>query len=142
MRFVTIGLGIMMLGGVAVVGCLPKPKQEYTNDQLKQVDSLEEVMRVQAATMDPQFSKIGNTKFSDADYTALVSAGQRIQTSAEVVRTKHSAKRPPSFAAFAEQLGKYAGELTAAAEAKDASRSSAALQQMRDTCRACHKEHR
>lgn len=141
MRFVTIGLALVVLGGAAV-GCLPKPKQEYSNEQLKQVDSLEEVMRVQAATMDPQFSKIGNAKFTDVEFAALVSAGQRIQTSAEVVREKHSAKRPPSFAAFAEQLGKYAGELTAAAEAKDASRSSAALQQMRDTCRACHKEHR
>lgn len=140
MRFVTIGLALVLMGGA--VSCLPKPKQDYSNEQLKQVDSLEEVMRVQAATMDPQFSKIGNTKFTDAEFAALVSAGQRIQTSSEVVRTKHSTKRPASFAAFAEQLGKYAGELSAAAEAKDAARSSAALQQMRDTCRACHKEHR
>lgn len=141
MRFVTIGLAWVLLAG-ATVGCLPKPKQDYSNEQLKQLDSLEEVMRVQAATMDPQFAKIGNTKFTDPEFAALVSAGQRLQTSSEVVRTKHSAKRPPSFAAFAEQLGKYAGELSAAAEAKDASRASAALQQMRDTCRACHKEHR
>jgi hypothetical protein len=140
MRLLNIGLGVLLCGVLA--GCLPKPKQEYTNEQLKQIDSLEEVMRVQAATMDPQFGKIGSTKFSDADFTVLVSAGQRMQASAEVVREKHSAKRPPSFASFAEQLGKYAGELTAAAEAKDAARSSAALQQMRDTCRACHKEHR
>jgi cytochrome c556 len=129
---------MLLLCGTA---CLPKPKQNYTNDQLKQIDSLEEVMRVQAATMDPQFGKIGS-KFSDADYAVLLTAGQRMQASAETVREKFSAKRPPSFASFAEQLGKYAGELQAAAEAKDAGRASAALQQMRDTCRACHKEHR
>ena len=141
MRLVTMGLGMVLL--VATMsGCLRKPKQDYTNDQLRQINSLEEVMRVQAETMDPQFGKIGNAKFTEAEFTVLVSAGQRLQASAETVRANHSAKRPPSFASFAEQLGKYAVELSAAAEAKDAARSSTALQQMRDTCRACHKEHR
>jgi hypothetical protein len=118
---------------------MPKPKQDR-NDQLKPVQSLEEIMRGQAAAMDPQFKKIGSV--ADADYAILISAGQRIQASADVVRDKHSAQRPPSFASFAEQLGKYAGELVAAAQAKDSARSSAALEAMRDTCRACHKEHR
>ncbi len=141
MRCLTIGLGMLLLGAT-LGGCVPKPKQVYTNDQLKQVESLEEVMRVQAATMDPQFGKIGNAQFTEAEFAAMVGAGQHLQASAGVVREKHSSKRPPSFASFAEQLGKYAGELTAAAEAKDAVRASTALQQMRDTCRACHKEHR
>jgi cytochrome c556 len=141
MRLMTIGLGLLLMAAT-MSGCLRKPKQDYTNDQLRQINSLEEVMRVQAATMDPQFGKIGSTKFTDAEFAQLVSAGQRMQASAEVVRQNHSAKRPPSFASLAEQLGKYATELSAAAEAKDAARSSTALQQMRDTCRACHKEHR
>ena len=131
------GLGV---GGT--LGCVPKPKQEYSNDQLKQVGSIEELMRVQAQTMDPQFAKIGQGAYNDAEFAAMASAGHRIKTSSEVIRDQMSQGRPDSFKGYAGELGTRADELIAAAEAKDAGRASTALTAIRTTCRTCHKEHR
>lgn len=139
--------GLRMLAASALlvgvsVGCVPKPKQEYTNDQLKQVASLEELMRVQAQTMDPQFAKIGQGSFTDSEFAAAATAGQRIKASAEEIRDRMSNGRPPSFSAFAGELATRAGELITAANGKDATGISTALGAIRTTCRACHKEHR
>lgn len=133
----------LVCGATATLsGCLPKPKQAYSNEQLQQVDSLEEIMRVQAQTMDPQFAKIGQTRFSDDEIAALVGAGQRMQVSAEVVRKRFSPGRPAGFAELAAQFGSQAGELVTAAQAKDHAKVSTALSAIRDTCRHCHKEFR
>lgn len=127
---------------VTAAGCLPKPKQTYSNDQLQQLDSLEEIMRVQAQTMDPQFAKIGQAAFSDEELNTLVAAGQRMQVSAETIRKRHGSARPPGFAVLAAQFGTQAGELVGAAQVKDHAKVSASLSAMRETCRGCHKEFR
>jgi hypothetical protein len=123
-------------------GCVPKPKQDYTTEQVTHIESLEELMRVQAQTADPQFSKIGQSAYTDQDFAGMVAAAQKLQATAETIRTHHSTNRPPSFATYATRLGEQAGELLAAAQAKDAAKASGALTGIRDTCRTCHREHR
>jgi hypothetical protein len=100
------------------MGCLPKPKQDYTMEQLKAMESLEEIMRVQASTMDPQFAKIGK-QLVEEDFALLSKAATRMQATAEAVVAKHSDKRPAGFKTLAEQFGKQAADLVAAADAKD-----------------------
>lgn len=123
-------------------GCLPKPKQDYSLEQIGQIGSLEEIMRVQAQTMDPLFGKRGQGAFSDAEFASMAAAGKRVQATSTVIRDKLAAGHKPSFATFAGQLVTQAGDLVAAADAKDGAKASATLGAMRDTCRGCHKENR
>lgn len=124
------------------LGCVPKPKQDYSADQVKQIESLEELMRVQAQTADPQFNRIGQASYSDQDYASMTDAAHRLQATAETIRTKFSQNRPPSFSTYATRLGEQATELLAAIQAKDVAKTSSTLTGIRDTCRTCHKEHR
>jgi cytochrome c556 len=143
MRVSSLALAAGLLFFVAAGGgCVRKPKQDYTNDQVKQLESLEELMRVQAQTADPQFNKIGQDSYNDRDYAGMTDAAQRLQATSETLRTRLSQNRPPSFATYAARLGEQAGELLAASQAKDAAKASAALTGIRDTCRTCHREHR
>lgn len=140
MRVARITIGVALLAWGAV-GCLPKPKADYTLEQLKQMDNLEEIMRVQAATMDPQWKKMSG-ELKAADFGILAEAGARIEATAEAIRARHSEKRQPGFLTLAEQLGKQAKDLVAASTAKDAEHTQTALRAMKETCATCHKEYR
>lgn len=141
MRVVRIVVAVALFGAGAA-GCLPRPKQDYTLEQLKQMDSLEEIMRVQAATMDPQWKKMGPAALTAADFGALAEAGQRMEATAEAIRTRHSEKRQPGFLTLAEQFGKQARELVGYATAKDGEHTKTALKAMKETCATCHREYR
>jgi cytochrome c556 len=135
---IIIGAALLSFGAA---GCVPKPKQDYTLEQLRQMENLEEIMHVQAATMDPQWKKMSG-ELSAADFGVLAEAGARIEATAEAIRTKHSEKRQPGFLTLAEQLGKQAKDLVAATTAKDAEHTRTALRAMKETCATCHKEYR
>jgi hypothetical protein len=129
---------------LSLIACLPKPKQDYTVDQIPQINSLEEIMRVQAQTMDPLFAKRNQASYSADEFTAMAEAGRRIQVTSATVRDKFATQgqRKPSFATFAGQLNAQAGDLLAAADGKDAQRAAATLRSMKQTCAGCHKENR
>jgi len=127
---------------VFTAGCVPKPKQDYSPEQVKELDSLEELMRVQAQTADPQFNHIDQTAFTDVEYASIADAARRLQVTSETLRTRHSQNRPPSFTTYATRLFELSGELLNATQAKDVGKTSATLSSIRDTCRTCHKEHR
>lgn len=123
-------------------GCVPKPKKDYTTEQVKEIESLEELMRVQAQTADPQFSRIDQTTFTDAEFASLADAAHRLQSTAETLKNRHTQNRPPTFTTYATRLSELSGELFGAAQAKEAGKISPLLTSIRETCRTCHKEHR
>jgi cytochrome c556 len=127
--------------GLSLAGCLPKPKQAYTLEQIPQINDLEEIMRVQAATMDPLFGKRGQASFTKEEFAAMAEGGKRTATTAGQL-SRFAAGKKPSFATFAEQLIRGAQDLSAAAEAGDAAKVSATLGAMKDTCKGCHRENR
>ena len=139
-RPLTVPIVLLLLG--LLPACVPRPTQSYTIEQIPQIPSLKEVMRVQAGTMDPLFKKRGQTSFTPAEFTTLAEAGRRIEATSAAVRDKFAAGRPPGFATFAGQLNGQAADLSAAAQAQDAAKTSAALRAMKETCRGCHKEFR
>ena len=142
MRSRILAFSAAVVVAAAVGGCVPKPKQAYSNDQIKQLESLEELMRVQAEAADPQFGRIGQASFSEAEYANLGVLGQKLQATSEAITSRFSQNRPPSFSSYAKRLGEQAGELFTASQAKDAGKASAALTGIRETCKTCHKEHR
>lgn len=136
-----LGLCVIWALGMGT-GCLAKPKQSYSTEQLKQVESLEEIMRVQAEAADPLFAKTGQASFSDGDFAAMILLAHKLETTAESLKTRFSQNRPPSFGTYAGRMGEQATELFNSAHTKDAAKASLALTGIRETCRTCHKEHR
>lgn len=135
-------LGALVLSGLAGAGCLRAPKQTYPVDQIQQIESLEEIMRVQAQAMDPLFRKRSQTTFSPDELTQFGAAAQRLQATAATLRQKFAAKYKPSFVTYADALGQSAADLATAATAADPARTAAALGAIRDTCRGCHRDNR
>lgn len=142
MRSRILAISAAVLVAAAVSGCVPKPKQAYSNDQIKQLESLEELMRVQAEAADPLFGRIGQASFTDAEFTNMSTLGQKLQAASEAISSRFSQNRPPSFSSYAKRLGEQAGELFTASQSKDAAKASASLSGIRETCKTCHKEHR
>jgi hypothetical protein len=102
---------------------------------IPKLTSLDDVMSNQAATMDPQFGKIGQAKFEDADFAMFADASVRI--AATSLKTKDFSKGP-EFDAFAMKLNDGAKALGAAAAAKDSAAANAALTNMKAACKDCH----
>ncbi len=131
-----------LLLAAAAAGCVPKPKANYTLEQIPQLNSLEEIMRVQAQAMDPVFAKRNQGSFTDEEYTAIAAAAGKVEVTSVTVRDKFAAGHKPSFVTYATDLNRNAGELLKAAQAKDAANTALLLQKTKDTCRGCHKENR
>jgi cytochrome c556 len=106
---------------------------------IPQLKSLEEVMDNQATTIDPQFKKIGQAKFDDAELAALSAASDRVQATS--VKTK-SFSKGTDFDQLATKLNEKAKALGVAAGAKDANGVNAALTDMKGLCKECHTKFR
>jgi cytochrome c556 len=127
---------------VLLSACVGAPKKNYSADEIKTIDDLEELMKVQAQTMDPLFKLRDQTAFSDAQFGSLADAGRMIQATSATARDRFATGHKPSFATFAEKLNQQAAELTSAADAKDAGRIRTTLSSLKTTCAGCHKENR
>ena len=125
-----------------LAGCVGAPKKNYQADEIKQIDDLEEVMKVQAKYMDPLFKKRDQPAFTDAEFGQMADAGRMIQATSATARDKFAGGHKPSFVTFAGTLNTQAGDLVGAAEGKDAAKSRTTLSAMKETCASCHKENR
>jgi hypothetical protein len=125
-----------------LAGCVGAPKKNYQADEIKQIDDLEEVMKVQAKYMDPLFKKRDQAAFTDAEFGAMADAGHMIQATSATARDKFANGHKPSFVTFAGTLNTQASDLASAADAKDAAKSRTTLSSMKETCANCHKENR
>lgn len=125
----------LSLGLFAIAACVPK--RDLPPDQISKLTKLDEVMDVQATIADPQFKKIGEASYADADWAAFTDLGSRIQVTA--AKAKDFSKGP-EFDKLADQLGGKAKELSAAATAKDSGAASTALTEMKATCKECHSK--
>jgi cytochrome c556 len=120
---------------------LPKPKKDYPTEEIGQISSLEELMRVQAQTIDPWFKKRDQKSFTDAEFNDAKAAGLRIQSSAKTVAGLGAGKKA-GFVELATQLEAQATDFANGADAKDPAKVTGALVAMKATCMSCHKAHR
>lgn len=123
---------------LAVIAC-GAPVKNTPIAEIPALPSLKDVMDNQATTADPQFAKRSNASFTDADYAGFTEASQRI--GATSLKIKDFSKGP-DFDALAMKLHGNAEALGKAAAAKDAAASSAALNDMKATCKECHSKFR
>ena len=127
---------------VALAGCVPQPKQDYTIAQIARIDALKELMRINAHVMDPLFSIRYQPVFSTAEKAAAERAGERVLATSAVVRDRLSAKRPKGFAVLADRLHNQARDVMVAAQADRDPDISVALDSIREVCSDCHRKYR
>lgn len=112
--------------------------------EIATLTKLGDVMDNQMGAADPQFAKIGNASYSDADYAAFGQASERLLATSTKVKefADKGFKDPAGFTALATRLNEKAKALGVAAAAKDAAGAKAALTEMKATCKECHSKHR
>jgi hypothetical protein len=123
---------------LAAVHCGAPVTNTPVND-IPKLTSLATVMDNQATVADPQWKKIGDKSYADADWAAFALTSERIQATS--LKTKDFSKGP-DFDALAMKLNEKAKALGTAATAKDAAGASAALGDMKATCKECHSKFR
>jgi hypothetical protein len=128
---------VLVLAALAAAACFPK--RDLPADQIAKLNKLEQLMDVQATIADPQFKKIGQTNYVDADWASFADVGARIQATS--LRIKEFSKGP-AMDELAMQLNSQAKALADAAQAKDAAGASKALSDMKATCKSCHQKFR
>jgi Cytochrome C' len=131
-------VGLLAVPVLSVLACGP-PHRDLPPDQIEKLGDLGQVMDVQATVADPQFKKIGETTYGDADWAAFADTGNRLQSTSKKVL---SFSKGPGFDALANQLHANAEKLSSAAAAKDAKAASDSLAAIKATCKECHSKFR
>jgi cytochrome c556 len=116
------------------------PKKNTPINEIPQLKTLEEVMDNQSTTADPQFAKMNNASFTDAELADLTNAAARLQATS--LKVKEFANGRTEFDAFAGQLNEKSKALATAASAKDPAGVRAALADMKAACKGCHAKFR
>jgi hypothetical protein len=111
------------------------PHRDYSPAQIEHLTKLDEVMDVQATVADPQFKKVGQPSYSDADWAAFADMGGRLQVTSLKI---HQFSKGPEFDQLADRLHAGAEALSAAASAKNAASASTTLGEIKVTCKTCH----
>lgn len=122
--------------------CVPQPSKQYTVEQVRQIDSLEELMRVNASKMDPWMAKRDQASFTPEEFAAMNQAALYLQASTARLEQKFGKSSPATFVAEAKRLGEGADKLITASKAKDAPGARASLTDVRNTCKSCHAKHK
>lgn len=129
---------LLLVAALVLASCVATKNTPLA--EIPKLASLEEVMDNQATTIDPQFKKIDQATFADAELAAIAVAAERVQATS--MKTKDFAKGRAEFEGFAMKLNEKAKALGAAATSKDAKVISATLTEMRQLCRDCHGKFR
>ena len=133
-------VGLLLCTVVLSSGCVPKPKKAYTVEQIPKIKDLEELMRVQAHTIDPWFARSDQTRFTDNDYDALVRAARTLKATAAAGRYRFSRDHSPDFTSHTNRLEADATRLETAAQSRAAAEIGPRLRAIRTTCQSCHEQ--
>lgn len=129
-------IAVLALGLLPCFACSP-PHLATPLPEIAKLGTLDQVMDNQATAADPQWKKIGATSYTDADYTEFMALAERIEATS--AKTKDFSKGP-EFDALAQRLGEKAKALGSAASVKNVAAASAALGEMKATCKECHSK--
>lgn len=127
---------LLVLAAVVFSACAPQGPVAI--EQIPTLETLKDVMHVQAKAADVHFKAIGTPR-TDADWPTLLDAAKRLEATG--VRTK-AFTQGPGFDKIADELSAHAAELTKAAETKDNAAADTALTAIKGACKSCHKEYK
>lgn len=129
---------VSSLAVAALAACGP-PKNFTPVEGIPKIQSLTELMDVQATAVDPQWGKATQESFSDAEFTELAEVGAKIDATSKHLK---GFSKGADFDALGTKLNEKANALSRAAAAKDAAGARAALTDMKATCKECHSKFR
>ena len=129
-------LAVLVAAGAAACG---PPMKQTPVEEIPKLTKLADVMDNQATAMDPLFKKIGQAQFTDEDWAALTAAATKVQATSLKIK---DFSKGAEFDALAMKLNQQATELGNTYATKDAAAANTALQNMKATCKDCHKKFR
>lgn len=118
------------------------PRRDYNVEQIANVKSLKELMRVQSTVADPRFKlarKLQGKSIDDAQFAEFVDMGNRLQATA---KRMSAFSKGPGFDKYVNDMAKQAAALEAAARGHDGSTTTSTALAIKNTCAACHGEFR
>lgn len=130
---------LLVSGLVVAVLAACTPTNNTPVEGIPKIQSLSELMAVQATAADPQFGKASQESFTDAEFTELAGVGAKIDATSKHLKTF---SKGPDFDALGMKLNEKANGLSTAAAAKDAAGARTALTDMKATCKECHSKFR
>jgi hypothetical protein len=128
----------------AAGACVPSPKKAYTPDEVQRLRDIREIMRIQAAKMDPLFDVEAQQTFDDAAFAQMKAASITVGNGTAVAMQQPAIADPfpTQFVDYAKDLQAHAFALGQAAEKKDGASAAAEIAVIHHICRACHSELR
>lgn len=119
------------------LGACSAPFKNTPLSDIPKLTRLSDVMDNAATTADPQFKKIGQATFTNAELASFAVTAERVAAAA--IKAKDFS-RGPEFDALAARLEAKAKALGVAAGSKDAMGAGTALKEMKATCKECHSK--
>jgi hypothetical protein len=134
---------LLLVACLALAACVPAPKKAYAPPEAETLKDMDEVMRVNAAYMDPLFARSDETKVEEATWGEMERAGTMMQSTGKALKQNDLASPyPAGFLTFAEALRAEGEKLSAAAKGRDAAEAQSAVRSIQNTCRSCHNQYR
>lgn len=134
---------LLLVAALALAACVPAPKKAYAPPEAETLKDTQEVMRVNAAYMDPLFAKSDETKVDEATWGEMERAGTMMQSTGKALKQNDLASPyPAGFLTFAEALRAEGANLSAAAKARNAAEANSTVRSIQNTCKSCHSQYR
>jgi cytochrome c556 len=139
----TIRMATALALVVAGIACTP-PARNFTDEQLKQVTSYDEIMWFMATQADPGFAyaTTADPKSIPPEKVAWLGEIGRKMRGAAARITEPAFSKGAGHDKLAAEFGEKAKALEAAAEARDTATTLQATRSLKETCAACHAAYR
>jgi hypothetical protein len=126
---------------VLLAACAP-PKRDYSVEQIQGVETLSELMWVQATVADPlmrQAKRLTPDKLTDELYAKYFDMGVRLRATTARMPAFNEAE---GFKKLSDQMLEQSVKLAEYAKAKQAKGTIDTARAIEQTCTACHDEYR
>ncbi len=132
---------VLVLAAMLAAACVPKPRLEYSKDQLRDLHETKELMRVLYHGLGPVWKSDKKSTLAAADFKTMALAAPRVAAISQALQSKKVAgKYPAKFAHHAAELGKHAAALEKAATAALEPPARNAIKGINASCGGCHKK--
>ena len=122
---------------------MPRPERNYTPEQVSEIVSVNEVMRLLAERADPLFGLREQANFTQEEFARMAQAAEIIVAAGAHLETFVGQKAfDEGFGTYSKELGQHGAAMLEATESNTPKGASEALSAVKNTCKACHSAYR
>jgi cytochrome c556 len=134
---------LWVLNVALAASCVPKPRMQYSNDQLVNLHETKELMRVLYHGLSPVWDSDKKSSYGPADFKTMARTAPRVVAISRALASKKvSGKFKEEFARRATELGNHAVALEKAAIAAQEPPARKAIKGINASCKSCHSKFR